>query len=186
MKKEEIINYLIKENGYTSYLEVGVGFGHNFNKIICDNKKGFDINNGISSDAFFESNNEVFDIIFIDADHNHKQCEKDILNALKCLSKDGVIVMHDINPETIDMQSVPRKQRIWTGNVWRCYVGYPGPKKAYLDDYGVGVLYPSDTQEGFSSDIDAEVFLLNKDKYLLNQELPVIQQESKPKRKSRK
>lgn len=185
MKKEQIINNLIHEYGYTSYLEIGVGGHHTFNQIRCEQKEGTDIDQGVSSDQFFAQNERKFDLIFIDADHDHQQCEKDIINALNCLNENGVIVMHDVNPETLAMQAVPRTQRVWTGDVWRCFVGYPGKKECYLSDYGVGVLYPVEVEAGFSSTMDALEFMANKELFLLKTE-DVEPEIKKPKRKKKK
>ena len=48
------------------------------------------------SDAFFENNTEEFDIIFIDGDHRRVQAQKDLDNAMSCLSEGGIIFLHDV------------------------------------------------------------------------------------------
>lgn len=52
------------------------------------------------SDAFFEQNEDVFDIIFIDGDHRYAQSKRDLDNAMQCLSEHGVIFLHDILDRT--------------------------------------------------------------------------------------
>ena len=102
-----------------------------------------------NSDEYFElnrnTNKTLFDIILIDGSHESWQVEIDIINAFECLSPNGIIVMHDCNPQTKKMQSIDdSKYHLWTGDVWRTVVLL----RAYEDidmvvgdfDYGVGVL----------------------------------------------
>jgi SAM-dependent methyltransferase len=66
----------------------------------------------ISSNEYFENlaKDKKFDIIFIDASHHDEDVDKDISNALRHLSDDGALVMHDCNPPhylcTIDTERV--------------------------------------------------------------------------------
>lgn len=151
-KKTEIINKMIAEIGYKSYLEIGYGIGTNFNAVVCDNKISVDPEaDGAThkqiSDDFFKENTQTFDLIFIDGLHHADQCRKDIVNAMKCLSDDGAILVHDINPADEAMQIVPRQQREWTGDVWRTWVGfkakYPDIETTVFDEpYGLGCILP--------------------------------------------
>lgn len=157
--KHEIINRIIQEVGATSYLEIGFADGFNFNKIECESKTGTDINfceetqreyfshnmNGQSSDNFFNSVDQNFDVVFIDGLHHADQVRKDIINALKCNTK--AIILHDTIPNTKIMQEVPRNTRQWTGDCWRAVVGftqsYPDVKlETYRSDFGLTVIYP--------------------------------------------
>ena len=157
MTKEQFINDLIQENGYRSYLEIGYGSGDCFGQIQCEHKTAVDpdaegCNENLykcRSDEFFASlTDQEFDVIFIDGLHHADQVRKDINNASKCLSPGGVILLHDINPETEEMQIVPRQQKEWTGDVWRAWDGF---KKKYPDvetkeipvRYGLGLIFPN-------------------------------------------
>jgi SAM-dependent methyltransferase len=62
-----------------------------------------------------------FDLIFIDGLHTAEQVKKDFENALKILSPDGFIVLHDCNPEKEEHTIVPRpKERgHWNGDVYK-------------------------------------------------------------------
>ncbi len=128
MKRWEIIQYLIDENNYTSYLEIGVGKGVNYDKIKCAKKEGVDpkarkCNCIMTSDGFFaKAGRKKWDIIFIDGLHEEAQVDKDILNSLRHLKRNGVIVMHDCNPPTWKHQAVPRLQKVWNGNTWKSFV----------------------------------------------------------------
>lgn len=147
--KAVIINRLIKEVEGKSYLELGYGNGHNFNKIECENKTSVDINGKAdfkgTTDEFFEQNEKDFDVVFIDSDHTAEQVRKDISNALKCSPK--VVILHDTLPPDEAHQIVPRQQKQWCGDVWRAVVGfhkeYPDVKfETYKSDYGLTCIYP--------------------------------------------
>jgi 2-polyprenyl-3-methyl-5-hydroxy-6-metoxy-1,4-benzoquinol methylase len=151
MNRSEIINRLIKKVNGKRYLEIGIFEGHNFNSIICEYKVGIDpdksakCTHNITSDEFFEINKEKFDVIFIDGLHHADQVEKDILNALSCLSENGYIVCHDMNPTTEIMQLVPRQSGEWTGDCWKAWVKLRQTRSdLYMyvidTDYGCGII----------------------------------------------
>src|SRR5688500_11701548 len=92
MTRTELINYIIKKQGYSTYLEIGIGTGKNFEAIKCRLKVGVDpaieykkgkLYNE-TSDSFFAKNNGGYDIIFIDGLHHADQVRKDIINAWAC------------------------------------------------------------------------------------------------------
>lgn len=154
MKKEEIINSLINDNGYTSYLEIGYGDGSCFRQIECEKKVAVDPNiqdtPGVmcmTSDELFAGEMWPVDIIFIDGLHHAEQVRKDIINASKVLSENGVILLHDIAPEEEGQAIVPRQQKVWTGDVYKAWIGfkekYPGVKTQEFDvQFGLGAIWP--------------------------------------------
>lgn len=99
----QFINHVIRTMDYKTYLEVGVYKGEVFNTIGIE-KTGVDIDCDIEgvlkldSDTFFEDNTNLYDIIFIDGDHNYEQVKKDVENALECLTPNGMVLMHDTCP----------------------------------------------------------------------------------------
>lgn len=168
MSKEHVINKLIKDNGYKSYLEIGVGNPEeNFTKIICDEKIGvdpyYDLGDfaGVSeayafdviqknwikrmeSDEFFSNleDNKMFDIILIDGLHREQQCDKDLQNALKHLSLNGTIIVHDTCPYKEDIaKDVPHEYgAVWTGNVYKSVIKLKDMGIPYYtldDDWGI-------------------------------------------------
>jgi predicted O-methyltransferase YrrM len=148
MNRTRLINSLIKEHGFKSYLEIGLGNGANFKSIMECAKVGIDPNKNTTSDLFFESNKDSFDLIFIDGDHTSEQVEKDIVNAWNHLKKGGAILIHDINPPTKESQEVPKVSSPWKGTVWRAFVGFMNkyPKiRAYTTkhDTGIGWIWKS-------------------------------------------
>jgi len=83
----------------------------------------------MTSDAFFAFLPEElkYDLIFIDGLHVYEQDEKDLNNALKHLSENGTIMLHDCNPPTEWHQrsyeeALENGCRLWNGTVWKAYV----------------------------------------------------------------
>jgi hypothetical protein len=153
MTKAEIINSLIKKFNYYSYLEIGIQKGVNYIQIDCLDKIGVDPDpkcmlNGMAtmtSDEFFKHNKKGFDVILVDGLHHSDQVYRDIVNSLRFLNKGGTIVCHDMNPTDKEMQEVPRKVKVWTGDCWKAWVGLKivGVEKFVVDtDFGVGVIRP--------------------------------------------
>jgi predicted O-methyltransferase YrrM len=178
MTRTQIINKFIQENGFTSYLEIGIGDGSNFNGVYLLDKIGVDptvpmlIKTGMTkeqdSDDFFEwyikECNEFpehkIDLIFIDGLHHADQVERDIINSWNCLTPKGVILIHDIKPHNEEMTLVPRQTKQWTGDIFRTWLGflqkYPKIKTDFIDEeFGIGVIYKSrhKVTSGFISDI---------------------------------
>lgn len=96
------------------YLELGVRSGDNFNIVSSKSVKStavdmeqilFDLPSNANfylgtTDEYFKniSDDEKFDMIFIDADHSHEQSLKDFMNAQRFLIEDGFIILHDTYP----------------------------------------------------------------------------------------
>lgn len=66
-----------------------------------------------------------FDLIFIDGLHTAEQVKKDFENALKVLSPNGFIVLHDCNPLKEEHTIVPRPTPTghWNGDVYKFAIG---------------------------------------------------------------
>lgn len=145
----DIINLIIKKNRYTQYLEIGCEIDICFNAVMAENKTGVDPEHGgthrMTSDEFFENNDKQFDIIFIDGLHTADQVRKDIENSMLFLAEGGVIICHDMNPDSKDIQEVPQKITAWSGDVWKEWVRLRNTRED-LDmmviniDYGVGII----------------------------------------------
>ena len=143
-----MIEYLIKKNNYTNYLEIGCDQNQLFSKVIIDNKIGVDPVSGgnirKTSDDFFKENNDKFDIVFIDGLHTYEQVKKDILNSVNCLNVNGIILVHDCMPDSLGKQAVPRYKMQWNGDVWKAIVDLR--QKEDLDiytcemDQGIGII----------------------------------------------
>jgi len=122
----DLIEYLDNKFTYKSYLEIGCDENQLFSKIKIKNKYGVDPVRGgnikKTSDDFFNNNQKTFDLIFIDGLHEYDQVKKDILNSLKFLNKNGIVLVHDCLPDCCSKQAVPRYRMTWNGNVWKAIV----------------------------------------------------------------
>ena len=145
----EIIQNIINKQNYQNYLEIGCDKDENFSKIKIKNKIGVDPLQGgtirKTSDEFFNSNTEKFDIIFLDGLHTYEQTIKDINNSLKFIKSSGVIVIHDCLPKKIWNQIVPRIYGHWNGDVWKAIVHSRTYQNAdtytCIADHGLGLIF---------------------------------------------
>jgi hypothetical protein len=127
------------------------------------------------SDSFFKTNKKIFDVIFIDGLHEYSQCQKDVINSLGALRKNGFLLMHDLIPQDWKMELVPRMQGKWNGDVWK--VGYELSKSKGFDffiadiDQGVGLLqkknqnYSYNRMNGLLKNLRFKDFLKIKKKF---------------------
>lgn len=150
MNRIELLNYLIRSRSYNSYLEIGCAGNRTFRRIRAHHKVGVDPNRGgtlrISSDRFFDINQENFDLVFVDGLHHAEQVLRDVGNALRQLNDGGCIVLHDCLPTTEGQQNRTKPSTgSWTGEVWKAVVQLrtrPDCDLAVLDsDWGLGVLF---------------------------------------------
>lgn len=143
-----VILHLLGKLKVQKYLEVGCHKNENFACIPLIDKVGVDPAAGgthrMTSDQFFSSNTDCFDLIFLDGLHTYEQVRKDILNALNCLNQGGAIVLHDMLPMSWRTQRVPRISGIWNGDVWKAAFEFSIAEgidlKVVTVDHGVGVL----------------------------------------------
>jgi hypothetical protein len=123
--RHEIINTLIKKNGYTRYLEIGVRDNHCFDKVVCKLKHGVDPNGKgtykQTSDEFFATipAKQEYDVVFIDGLHLKAQVLRDVKNSLAHLSSNGALVLHDCSPLEAKhaIEDWPG-HGTWNGTVW--------------------------------------------------------------------
>ncbi len=159
MTRTEVINTVAAHIAAKTYLEIGVYVpARNFDQIWVDNKVGVDPSaprqKGIirtTSQEYFEECEDKYDLIFIDGDHRYAGCRQDIDNAWDHLAPGGVIIMHDVNPESAEkcLPEKPYPGAAWSGECWKVYV-----EERMLDgqvgvcvptDHGVGILQERDT-----------------------------------------
>jgi len=143
----DLINYVIEKNKYNKYLEIGCHNNEVFDQIRIK-KIGVDPISGGNfrgtSDKFFEQNKSNFDCIFIDGLHEYDQVKKDIINSIKFLNKNGIIILHDCLPPSITHQRVPRTRYSWNGDVWKAVVEARTWRDVdtytVLSDQGLGII----------------------------------------------
>lgn len=162
--RTDVLNHLAERYNLQRYLEIGVqDVRQNFENIVCTLKLGVDPNYSyvshegndvvlmMTSDEFFENPPHSlafdwiseFDLIFIDGLHTAEQVRKDFENALKILSPNGFIVLHDCNPLKEEHTIVPRPTVTghWNGDVYKFATMLSGtPSYRTVDvDNGCGV-----------------------------------------------
>ena len=145
----EIVQKIINAKNYKNYLEIGCRNNELFDKVECNEKVGVDPVCGGTikdySDNFFKYNKKNFDIVFIDGLHMYHQVKNDIINSLKFLNDNGIILLHDCLPNTVYDQAVPRCKMNWNGDVWKAIVEMR--TKEDVDTYtcyadqGIGVIF---------------------------------------------
>lgn len=178
MDRIEVIKKIIKKNKAKTYLEIGVEFGTVFSKIRAKRKIAVDPEMKISlkrklmdllnifrtsyfnmtSNEFFSRHGNLFieekiDTAFIDGLHIYSQSLEDIENCLKHLSKKGIVVVHDCNPQNEasasfnreDVKKSPEARGKWNGDVWKAIIHLrsvrPDLSIFTLDcDYGLGII----------------------------------------------
>lgn len=173
--RSRIINSLIKKIGAKKYLEIGVAGGENLSTIECEYKIGVDPNVNspatfhLTSDKFFEQNQETFDVIFIDGLHHADQVYKDILNSLDVLNDGGYIVCHDMNPEKEEYQIIPLREGVvtWNGDCWKAFVRLRREREnlemfVVNTDHGCGIIRKGKQTK---IDIKEEITYKNFDKH---------------------
>lgn len=176
MNRAKLIQLTIDVKRAKNYLEIGVFKGETFLQIHARRKMAVDpelkikpkskiksIRKNwsnffsryfpITSDEFFATRADLLrqhplDVVFVDGLHTHAQTLMDVQNSLKYLKDDGVIIMHDCNPQS-EAAAYPAKSYEhakslnllgwtdeWSGDVWKCVAFL----RATADDLHVFVL----------------------------------------------
>ena len=158
-----LINDLISDLNYKSYLELGVSVGESWKLISCENKIGVDNNINVANefdgvihsttDDYFLNNKDKFDLIYIDALHEKNQVYKDFKNSFNVLNDSGVIIFHDVNPFDISQTHFNS-----SGDVFELWIELAKTYKVYIikneyDGDSVGIFIKSKN----SKFIDIEV-----------------------------
>jgi hypothetical protein len=172
-----IIQATLDATGRGNYLEIGVCAGGSFIPLHAARKWGVDPHHCLrrrqirkyklftllnirhewifkqTSDEFFLKHRRLLkgkgiDVGFVDGLHTYRQALTDVLNCLKYLGPNGVILMHDCNPtneamafpanspqEVADLK-LPQWTGAWTGDVWKAIVHL----RSLHDDLNVFVL----------------------------------------------
>ncbi|SCW94890.1 class I SAM-dependent methyltransferase [Ancylobacter rudongensis] len=145
-----LLTTLAARHPESAYLEIGCFKNALFDSLPLPVKVGVDPVQGgtvrATSDEFFASNTQKFDLIFIDGLHTYEQVHRDVANSLKAINPGGWIAMHDMLPGEVMEQHEPfiRTGRDWVGQGWK--VAFELLKTEGVDfkivkiDHGVGVI----------------------------------------------
>ncbi len=143
MRKEYIIQKILKKIRGKTYLEIGILKGVSFLQIKARNKIGIDPSIKIptrkrllshmrfgmtkyfemTSDLFFKDHAESLfkdkkiDLAFIDGLHTYEQTLIDVDNTLPHLKENGIIILHDCNPpiESAAAEKIEQAKKISSG-----------------------------------------------------------------------
>lgn len=157
MERFDLINHLIKVNGYKSFLEIGTQAKINFTSVEIERKVCVDpdpnagADHQIPSDEFFKANTENFDIVFVDGLHHADFAYRDIINSLKILNPGGCVVVHDVIPFSYEAQVIPLDKAsslgtvAWNGDVWKSWIKLRTERndlsmKCVNEDHGCGII----------------------------------------------
>jgi hypothetical protein len=180
MNRKKVIQTLMKQKNFSKYLEIGVFTGHiffwikskfkiavdpdfKFNqfkksaKLLLNPFNFFNQYFGKPSDDFFKENapkifsDTKLEIALIDGMHEYLFALRDIENTLHYLSENGVIILHDCNPQkkenAVSFAEWKAKdfKNTWNGDVWRAVLHLRSLRKDInvftLDcDHGLGVV----------------------------------------------
>jgi len=180
LDRQIIIQTLIEKKGFKNFLEIGVFRGNVFfnikakHKVAVDPSFSFTTSKRIrrtikspnnlfanfiekTSDDFFAQDAPTLysttkvDISLIDGMHEYEFALRDVENTLKYLQPNGVIIMHDCNPQTPEaaVSFNDWKNRNfegnWNGDVWKTIVYLRSLRKDInvfvLDcDHGLGII----------------------------------------------
>lgn len=139
MKEINLITHLIREFSLQRYLEIGVGPSClTFDTVTAMHKVGIDPVHkthlrpnggqviGATSDDFFSSNTESFQLVFIDGLHLCEQAARDIVNSWNALEIGGFILVHDCKPRNDAVTDRRHGDPTigWQGDVYRAIVWF--------------------------------------------------------------
>lgn len=112
---ELLIPLLVEGIGAQSYLELGTHQNETIGKVKCLRRYGVDLNPTpldevgvtmftMSTQQFIEAIAPIvgpFDVVLIDADHSYEAVKADFNGIWPHVSLDGLVLIHDVNPETV-------------------------------------------------------------------------------------
>jgi hypothetical protein len=187
MNRVKLIQEIFSKSNFTNYLEIGTRSGTSFFPIRCRNKTAIDPEFAIpwekkakwyiknpcnfrskyfedTSDDFFRLRQDHLnklghlDVVLVDGLHTFQASLKDVINSLKYLNPNGIIIMHDCLPPN-EAAAMPTKQfpteeernvegwsDQWNGDVWKSIVYLRRHCSDFLDvfvldtDYGLGII----------------------------------------------
>lgn len=109
---ERLIPLLVEIIGAQKYLEFGTHENQTIGKVACPVRYGVDTNPvdcagvqmfHMTTQEFIEKEAAAlapFDFVFIDADHHPERVMADFMGVAPHMSNEGLILLHDVNPET--------------------------------------------------------------------------------------
>ncbi|MCY0915575.1 hypothetical protein [Massilia antarctica] len=173
LSKADIINRLIRQFGFKTFLEYNKFEGASFyGDIVCDSKAiayqrenlhfdamrarhllrvtaGADLGQLLPLAALLERHaGQRFDIIFLDPTHERPEVDLALRALAALLNPGGVLVVHDCNPEREELTVVKRRHGAWVGETYKAFALLRQHNRASTvtvsEDYGVGLVWNKD------------------------------------------
>lgn len=169
--------------GAEAYLEIGCAENLLFDKVVAARKVGVDPAQGgthrMTSDAFFASNADGFDVVFIDGLHVYDQVRRDVIGAMRAVGSGGWIALHDMFPRDWIEEHVPQiATSRWTGDPWKVafeLIASPDVDfRLVAADHGVGIVRILKDDAGLAdrrAELDGQRFAWFREHFA---ELPVV------------
>lgn len=110
-----------------------------------------------TSDDFFQHNNKLFDIVFIDGLHTSEQVLKDFVGAWYNTTENAVIVLHDMNPTSLERAKSFKEGGVWNGDCYKLSFLLNDSDLFYItvsEDQGTMVVLKEGNKELVGFDID--------------------------------
>jgi len=206
MNRIELIQKIIARANFNTYLEIGCQTGFSFLPVKAKRKMAVDPNfliprneklkwilkqpSNLKNKYFEETSDDFFsnqkgylrklnglDVVLVDGMHTFINSLKDVLNSLKYLNDNGIIVMHDCYPPheaaALPTESFPTQEEQnaaegwtgeWCGDVWKTIVYLKENYGDKLDlhvlntDFGIGIVRPKVKTSDLDLSLNEDLF----------------------------
>ena len=175
--KSDVVNWIAREAGFRSYLEISTAFsGFQFGKIDRNQFKviervvycatvDFDDGLPVTGMSFSDdsrvglealtNSSQRFDVIFVDPWHTYESSHRDIKSALGLLEPGGVIVVHDCLPPNLEIADPEFRPGSWSGHTYLAFLDivreHTEVAFSVIDtDFGCGVIQTPNEHGMFS------------------------------------
>jgi len=209
MNRIWLIQEIFRKTNFKNYLEIGCRTGSSFLPINARHKTAVDpvfrvpilfkikyvikIPNNLNN-KYFEEESDIFflrrekylekiggfDVVLVDGLHTFQNSLNDVINSLKYLNDNGIIIMHDCFPphrlaslplehygSLDEMKKIEGWTSEWNGDVWKTIVYLRRNFNELLNicvidtDYGLGIIRP----KGSDKKIDIKNLLIDEKSY---------------------
>jgi SAM-dependent methyltransferase len=187
VSKYDIINRLIAQFGFQSYLEYNKidGTTH-YERVVCANKEIAYIpencyldRSGIEhllekiqhakidkvlpfSQLQKQFAGRKFDLIFFDPVHVRPEVDLMLIALAQLLSPGGILVVHDCNPKDIALTTLRRRPGQWVGETYKAFALFRFFNRAQTitiaEDFGVGLIWNQNLQLDYSVHFDLDYY----------------------------
>lgn len=191
--KGDIINHLIRQFGFSTYLEYNKFDGATyFEDIVCPHKEiaylpetsyldGRNIKRllGIAEQVRFDlimgleqlqlhCQGRKFDIIFFDPVHVRPDVDLALQTLPRLLNPGGMLVVHDCNPEDVALTTLKRRVGSWVGETFKAFALFRHFNRAQSitinEDFGVGLVWNKSLNLDYPITLDIDYFDFAQDR----------------------